>query len=108
MKILKFRPWLADMILRGEKTTTFRLFDDKDIRTDDELELVNWETGETFGRATVREAYEKTLGDLTSDDFVGHEKYANDDEMYATLRTFYGDSVGPETIVKAVRFSLDI
>lgn len=106
MKTLKFRPELAGMILRGEKTATFRLFDDKDIRTGDELTFVNWETKEPFAAAVVRETYERTLGTLTEDDFAGHEKYANQDSMYATLRTFYGDAVGPDTVVKVIRFEL--
>ena len=106
MKVLKFRSELADMILQGKKTTTFRLFDDKDLRAGDEIQLVRWETGEEFSKTTIREAYEKTLGELTEDDFVGHERYASEEEMYTTLRTFYGDSVGPSTVVKIIRFSV--
>lgn len=106
MKTLKFRPQLADMILRGEKTTTFRLFDDKNLQEGDELELVNWETGEVFGHAVVTEAYDKQLGQLTADDFQGHEKYKDEQEMYSTFREFYGDRVNPETSVRVVRFNL--
>ena len=64
MKTLKFRSVLAEMILRGEKKTTFRLFDDKDIRAGDELELVNWETKQPFGKAVVLEAYDKEFEQL--------------------------------------------
>ncbi|KKW30012.1 MAG: hypothetical protein UY72_C0026G0004 [Candidatus Uhrbacteria bacterium GW2011_GWD2_52_7] len=106
MKVIKFRSELADMILQGKKTTTFRLFDDKDLRAGDEIHLVRWETGEEFGKTTIREAYEKTLGELTEDDFVGHERYVSEEEMYTTLRTFYGDSVGPHTVVKIIRFTV--
>ena len=106
MKIVKFRNNLADKILRGEKTATFRLFDDKDLQSGDELQLLRWETGEEFGKTTIREAYEKTLGKLTEDDFVGHERYASEEEMYTTLRKFYGDGVGLDTVVKVIRFSV--
>lgn len=105
MKTIKFRNELADKILRGEKTTTFRLFDDKDLRSGDEIQLLRWETGEEFGKTMIRETYERTLGALTEDDFVGHETYADEAEMYATLRTFYGDRVGPDTVVKVIRFA---
>lgn len=106
MKMLKFRPWLADMILRGEKTTTFRLLDDKDLQVGNEIELVNWETKEPFGKAIVLEAYDKELGQLVEADFVGHEKYENEEQMYASFREFYGDQVTPETVVRIVRFKM--
>lgn len=40
MKTLKFRSHLADLILKGEKDVTWRLFDDKDLTIGDQLELL--------------------------------------------------------------------
>ena len=108
MKTLKFRSVLAEMILRGEKKTTFRLFDDKDIRAGDELELVNWATKQPFGKAVVLEAYDKEFEQLEEADFVGHEKYMSKEQMYATFREFYGDRVVPETVVRIVRFRMTL
>ncbi len=47
--MVKFREHLVLKILSGEKTVTWRLFDDKDLQEGDRIELVNWNTGETFG-----------------------------------------------------------
>ena len=35
MKTLKFRKELSELILKKEKTTTWRIFDDKDIKQGD-------------------------------------------------------------------------
>lgn len=105
MKTLKFRPHLVDQILSGEKTTTWRIFDDKDLTVGDELTLINKETLEEFGRATVTDLRVKTLGTLTQEDWEGHEQFASEDEMYATYRKYYGDTVGPDTEVKILTFN---
>lgn len=107
MKTVKFRSYLAEMILRGEKTTTFRLFDDKDLKEGDTLEMMIWGTQEVFVHAKVTSAYDKKLGELTTDDFTGHEPYADEAAMYAAFREYYGDHVGPETTVRIVRFILN-
>lgn len=104
MKTLKFKTHLAEMILRGEKTTTWRLFDDKDLRVGDRLQFINSDTGEEFAQGDVHTVYQKTFSTLEPDDFQGHETYANDEEMYATFRGYHGDVVGPDTVVKIVRY----
>ena len=105
-KTLKFRDHLAELVLAGEKDVTWRLFDDKNLAHGDLVDLVNWDTREIFARAELIKVYEKRMGDLEEADFVGHEKFANEEEMYKTFRTYYGDRVGPDTIVKIIRFKL--
>src|ERR1700722_8296304 len=97
-KIIKFRDNLAKLVLAGEKDSTWRLFDDKDLSKSDEVELMNWDTKEVFAKATLTEVREKKMGELKDADFDGHEKFANEEEMYKTYRTYYGDKVGPDTI----------
>ena len=46
MKTLKFASHLVQKILSGEKTSTWRLFDDKDLQVGDGLIFVNKDTGE--------------------------------------------------------------
>lgn len=104
MKPLKFTPPLAAQILAESKRSTFRLFDDKDLREGDELQLINNATFETFGTATIRSVTEKTLGTLTDEDWEGHERYASEAEMYAAYRSYYGDNVTPDTAVKIIQF----
>jgi len=105
MKTLKFRPALAKLIIEGKKTTTWRLFDDKDLQTGDSVELMDWETKKIFGHATITEANEKPLKDLNDNDWAGHERFSSDEEMYAKYREYYpGREIGPDTTVKIVHF----
>jgi len=105
-KTIKFRPDLAKLILAGEKDLTWRLFDDKDLSEGDEVDLINWETKEKFGEATLTKVWEKKMGGLNEADFDGHEKFSSDEEMYKTYRTYYGEKVGSDTVVKIIRFKL--
>ncbi len=106
MKTLKFRAHLVPLVLSGEKTVTWRLFDDKDLQEGDVVNLINWETKQVFARAIVLQVRTKKLGDLTEVDYVGHEKFANIDDMLAHYREYYGDRVNGETGVKIINFKL--
>jgi hypothetical protein len=104
MKMLKFTSDLVKKIIAGEKTSTWRLFDDKDLQENDALVFVNKETGENFGTAIITSLRIKTLGTLVSNDWDGHETFASEEEMYATYKTYYGDKVGPDSEVKIINF----
>jgi len=106
MKTLKFNSDLVSRVLSGEKTETWRLFDDKELSEGDELSLVNRDSGEEFARAAVTNVTETTLGDIDYAAGGGHEAYASREEMYETFRGYYGDAVGPDTAVKIVSFTL--
>lgn len=106
MKSLKFVPHLAEMIIRGEKTTTWRLFDDKDISAGDDFIFVNKETGKEFAEAKILTVKEKVIADINDEDKMGHEKVGTQVEMYATYRKYYGDRVVPEAPVKVVKFKI--
>src|SRR4051794_17166457 len=105
-KTLKFRPHLVPLVLEGHKDITWRLFDNKDLRAGDDLEFVNWETGETFAHAVAAEVREKPFAELTDRDLEGHEKFQSDEEMYATYSTYYGQPVTKDTLVKVIEFKL--
>jgi hypothetical protein len=93
------------MILTGKKTVTCRLFDDKDFKIGDELELVNKETMEKFANAVVVGIREKRLGDIEGQDFEGHETYESREDMFREMVKNYGDK-GGDTLVKIVEFNL--
>ena len=105
MKTLKFTPELCEQILKGIKSGTWRLFDDKDIQTNDELAFVNKATGEIIGLANVERVNIKTLGTLGEGDWSGHERYVSEDEMLQTYKQYYGDNVSLETEVKIIDFT---
>ena len=107
MKTLKFKDHLAQAILRGEKDSTWRLFDDKGLSLGDLLRLVNKDSGDEFARASIVSILEKSLGEVAQADLDGHEPYyANFDEMYKAFRGYYGDRVSPESRLKIIRFQL--
>jgi hypothetical protein len=105
MKSLKFTPELCTQILNGTKTTTWRLFDDKNLQEGDEVAFVNRETFKIIGRARITTLKTNTLGNLTDSDWEGHERYASNEEMYAFYQKFYGPDVGPNTELKILNFT---
>ena len=104
MKNLKFAPELCEQILAGTKTSTWRLFDDKDLTVGDTLTFINKQTLESFGAGEITQLYTKTLGTLEESDWLGHGRFASEDIMYETYRNYYGDSVTPDTEVKIIQF----
>ncbi len=107
MKTLKFENSLVSLVLSGEKDSTWRLFDDKYLREGDKLLFVNKDNGEEFGKAIIVSIREKKLEDLQDLDFEGHEKFESVEKMYETYRSYYGDKVGPDSLVKIIRFKLE-
>ncbi|MEZ0287143.1 MAG: ASCH domain-containing protein [Candidatus Paceibacterota bacterium] len=105
-KTLKFQPHLAEQVRQGTKVCTWRLFDDKNLQVGDLIELYENGSDVPFAKATITRQVEKPLGKLEEEDWEGHERFANDKEMYATYRAYYGPRVGPKTIVKILWFDL--
>lgn len=106
MKTLKFRKFLADEIVAGKKTSTWRLFDDKGLSAGDLLVFIEKETGREFVEAKILSVDAKRLGDVESADFDGHEKYESKEKMLEAYRGYYGEKVDENTVVKIVRFEV--
>lgn len=106
MKTLKFRYNLVQKILDGSKTVTWRLFDDKNLKAGDQIELIDWESGEKFAKAEITGMREKKLGEITEKDFEGHEKYESNEEMIERYKEYYGEKVNMDTTVKIIDFKL--
>ncbi len=106
MKMLGFRHHLAEQVIAGTKTVTWRLYDDKDLQVGDELSFIDSETKHIFAKAVIVSLREKKLGDVNDVDYVGHETFADNDEMIKTYREYYGDRVNRETMVKIIEFKL--
>ena len=105
-KQIKFAPELISSILSGEKVSTWRLFDDKNLADGDILELLNKETLQHVATAQIIQVIEKPLGLLSDKDTRGHEKFNSDEEMYQTYKKYYNRSVDKDTIVKLIWFKL--
>jgi hypothetical protein len=106
MKTLKFKDLLVEHILSGQKTSSSRLFDDKDLREGDEVLFINADTGKEFAKACIVSAHEKMLKDVDDSDFVGDKPFESEEEMYRIYRSYYGEKVSKETIIKIIRFKL--
>lgn len=113
MKSLKFDHKLAQLILDGEKTSTWRLFDDKDLSVGDEVKLIDKvnpdrpETWKTIGTARINTIVQKRLGDITAEDYEAHEQFSSNYQMIETYKKYYGADVTPDTVVKIIRFTFD-
>jgi ribonuclease HI len=111
VKTLKFDHNLAQLILQGEKTSTWRLYDDKDISVDDTIKIIdkvepdNPESWEVVGQGHVNEVTEKRLGDVTPKDIAGHESFDTKEEMLRTYKQYYGERVTLDTAVKIINFT---
>ncbi len=111
MKTLKLDHHLAQAVIAGEKTSAWRLFDDKDIRVGDDIELVdkvnpNDESSWiVIGQGVVTQVTEKLFGAVNKDEFKGYEKFDSKDQMYQTYSDYYGKRVDGNTIVKLIEFS---
>lgn len=106
MKILKFAPELVPLILSGEKRSTWRLFDDKDLASGDDLSLVDKVTGEEIAKARITNLYTKKLNEIDESDYDSHERYSSLGDMLQAFRKYYGYKVTPETEVKILKFEL--
>jgi hypothetical protein len=106
MKTLKFREELSKLILNGEKNTTWRLFDDKDLSKGNKVSFLIWENKKEFAVAVLTDVKEKRLGELTDEDWKGHEKFSSDEEMYKTYSKYYNQPVNEQAVIKIIKFKL--
>lgn len=107
MKQLKFGPGLPELILSGKKYATWRLGDDSlasDIKVGDTFICSGG--GKEFAEAKVISTKLVSFADMTEEDKLGHETYASEEEKYATFSDYYDTTVGPDTMVKIIKFEL--
>jgi ribonuclease HI len=111
MKTLKFDHELAQLILNGNKTSTWRLYDDKDLSVDDHIKIIdkvepnNPDSWKVIGQGKVNEVIEKRLDDVSQEDMNGHETFNSKEEMLSTYKQYYGERVTFETPVKIIHFT---
>jgi hypothetical protein len=120
MKTLKFAPLLRELILKWDKTTTWRINDDKDIQIWDKLSLCwwiieksskiitseSWEILNVFAEAIIISTNISTFWNLTPEDFEWHEKFSTHEEMLETYSKYYKINVHNNTELKIIKFKL--
>lgn len=109
-KQLKFQHQLAQNIVDGSKTATFRFFDDKNISVGDVVVIVdkveqdNPASWLVVGDAMVTEVREKRLADVSGDDWDGHEQYTDIQSFIDTHAGYYRQPIDETTPIKIIRF----
>lgn len=91
--------------MKGKKTTTWRLFDDKNLKSKDKLELIDRDSDESFGKAVIIDIQEKKIKDLTDQELKNHG-YASLGDMLDSHRVYYGHRVNLQSEVKIIKFKL--
>lgn len=105
-KKLRFASEYVPLILSHKKTSTWRLWDDKDLSVGDIVEFLESGTQNHFATVKLSKVVEKPLGEFTEEDKKGHEIYTSDEEMYKALSNYYGKPVDKDTIAKIIWFEL--
>lgn len=103
-KKLHFSKELVSLILSGKKTSTWRLWDDKDLKEGNIVEFLESKTEKHFFTAKITKVIKKKMGELKKSDKKGHEEFKNDSEMYKTYSGYYKREVTPNTLVKMIWF----
>lgn len=110
MKSLKFDHELAQLILQGKKSSTWRVEDDKDISLDDVVNIIDKVNPKhapswvVIGTAKVTGVTVKHLGDINHTDLASHESYESQEAMLKAFQKYYGSHVNTETPVKIIDF----
>lgn len=101
---------MAQQVVEGKKTTTWRLFDDKDLSVNDAVELIDKvkmnepQSWQVIGNATITSVIEKRLRDVSAEDLERDDEFDSTDNMLATFKGYYGSNITPDTHVKIVQF----
>jgi ribonuclease HI len=110
MKTIKLDHQLAEDVKNGKKHSTWRLFDEKDLSVDDRVIIIDkvnphdHNSWVATGEAVLTRVIEKHLGDVSKEDYEGHNPYNSPEAMLSEFRRFYGDSVSFKTPVKIIYF----
>lgn len=111
MKQLKFEHHFAEDIKAGNKSATFRVNDDKDIRPGDIVELIDKVSGdypstwEVPGELEITEVATLKITELTKEHMLRAESFNDVEEMVQTFRRFYGEHINKDSLVTVLSFT---
>jgi ribonuclease HI len=110
MKALKVNHSLAQLILKGQSSVTWRLYDDKDLSVNDFVQIIDKldperpATWKVIGIAQITKIVEKPLGDTEPSEYE-LSNLSTQAQVLKTYRRYYGSNVSSSTPVKIVHFS---
>jgi ribonuclease HI len=111
MKSLKLDHSLAQAVADGTKNSTIRLFDDKDLTVNDQVELIDKvdprdrNSWVPLGTVTIKQVVQKRVGEITVKDLREHGLYDSTEAMLTELQRYYGPGISLETPAKIITFS---
>lgn len=111
MKRIQLEHGLAQMVLAGEKTSTWRLYDTDDMTVNDEVVIIDKlkadqpQTWKPIGTGRINKIIEKRMGDIDDADYDGHERHETPLARLEFYKGLYGDRVSWDTPVKMIHFS---
>lgn len=112
MKSLKFEHHAAELIIKGRKTSTLRIFDDKDLAVDDQVSLIdkvdlhNPDSWRSIGVARIDAIIQKRLGEVTPEEIGDDGYFSSREEILDVYRRYYGSNVTLATPVKIISFTI--
>ncbi len=110
MKSLKFDHELAQAVQRGEKTSTMRIRDDKNLSVNDAVLVIDKtdpqrpETWRVIGTARLTRILEKHLSDVVEIGIESPEGHYVPQDMLTEFREYYDNDVSLSTSVKFIYF----
>lgn len=110
MKLLKVSHKIAGLINNGQKNTTWRINDEKNVSVDDIIGLVdkvdpeNRDSWMVFGTGIVNTVLQKRLADIKPGDLGPGEDFSSKAEMLKTFKKYYGNDINDHTSVKIIGF----
>ncbi|HZM63829.1 MAG TPA: reverse transcriptase-like protein [Candidatus Saccharimonadales bacterium] len=112
MKTLKLNHKEAQEILNGKRTTTWRLFDDKDISVNDVVQLLDKidehdsQTWKVIGIAKITKILEKQLGSSTENEYA-KEGFKTLTQLMERHAGFYRQKINETTPAKIIHFNFE-
>ena len=113
-RIIAFSEPLPELILKGEKDTTWRIdepvpvkrtSDTDGIKEGDLLSLRN-KKGDEFAKAKTVRIRRTNFANLSNEDLEGHEKFKSRDELYKQFSEYYKINVNNNTKIVVIKFEL--
>lgn len=104
MKALKFSPQQSREILAGKRTSSWRMFDEKDLQSGDEILILSDTSKEPIGSGSITKVRTKTLLSTTPEERAA-QGFDDEQRMLDTLRDQFGHKVDWDTEVKIVSFA---
>jgi len=110
MKLLKVSHKIARLIASGQKNSTWRINDEKNVSVDDEIGIIDKvdpdapDTWTIIGSGRVSQVLQKRLGDIEHGDLGAGEDFVSKADMLKTFRNYYGRDINQHTTVKIITF----